>query len=293
MALLNRLERLFGRVAIPNISLYLVLGQVVFWSVAFLGFFDLERIALLPLAVRHGEAWRLFTFLLLPPSSSPVFIAFAWYIFWMMGTALEHYWGVFRYNLFIFVGWALTVGVAFLYPASYATNLFLAGSVFLAFAFLNPDFEMLILFILPVKIKWLALIQWLFYGYAVIAGSWPVRLGVLASVGNFLLFFSSEIVQRMKTGRRQVEYRVPAGQRAGRGAQSASQVFCLRQDRPVGSTDGFSLLLKMRRGGVLLHGTHRKPSAHRCCKPEALTHGGKTNNAGRLVALGGKALWPP
>jgi hypothetical protein len=207
MALLNRLERLFGRIAIPNISLYLVLGQVVFWSVAFLGFFDLERIALLPLAVRHGEAWRLFTFLLMPPISSPVFIAFSWYLFWMYGTALEHHWGVFRYNLFIFVGWALTVGVVFLFHASFGINVFLLGSIFLAFAFLNPDFEIRVLFILPVKIKWLALIEWLWYGYVFLVSSWSVRLGVLASVGNFLLFFSSEIVQRMKTGRRQVEYR--------------------------------------------------------------------------------------
>ncbi|HEX2860474.1 MAG TPA: hypothetical protein VHN79_02495, partial [Lacunisphaera sp.] len=67
MGLLNRLERVFGRLAIPNISLYLVMGQVIFWSVSFLGFFELERIALLPLAVREGEAWRLFSFLLLPP----------------------------------------------------------------------------------------------------------------------------------------------------------------------------------------------------------------------------------
>jgi hypothetical protein len=206
MSLLTRLERQLARFAIPHLSLYLIIGQVVFWSVSFLGFFDLERIALLPLAVRAGEAWRVVTFLFLPPSSHPVFIAFAWYIFWMMGTALEGYWGVFRYNLFVFLGWALTVGVAFLFPASYATNLFLAGSVFLAFAFLNPDFEMMIFFILPVKIKWLALIQWLFYGYALIAGSWPVRLSVLASIGNFLLFFSGDIVTRLRTGRRRMEY---------------------------------------------------------------------------------------
>src|SRR3954464_13578463 len=101
--MLNRLERLFGRLAIPNISLYLVAGQVLFWSVAFLGFFDLERIALLPLAVRSGEPWRIFTFLLLPPPSSPVFIAFAWYMFWLMGSALESYWVVFPYNLCIFI----------------------------------------------------------------------------------------------------------------------------------------------------------------------------------------------
>jgi hypothetical protein len=207
MALLNRFERAFGRFAIPHISLYLVFGQVLFWSVAFLGYFDLERIALLPLAVRHGEAWRLITFLLLPPNAQPVFIAFAWYMFWMMGSALEDFWGAFRYNLFLLIGWALTVAVALLFPANYATNLFLAGSVFLAFAFLNPEFEILIFFILPVKIKWLALIQWVLYGYALLAGTWPVRLAVLASISNFLIFFAGEIIQRMKTGRRQMEYK--------------------------------------------------------------------------------------
>ena len=231
MALLNRLERLFGRLAIPHISLYLVFGQVLFWGMAFLGFFDLERIALLPQAVRGGEVWRLFTFLFLPPNAHPVFIAFAWYMFWMMGGALEDYWGVFRYNLFLFTGWALTVAVALLFPANYATNLFLAGSVFLAFAFLNPDFEILLFFILPVKIKWLALIQWVLYGYALIAGPWPVRFAVLASISNFLVFFSNEIIQRMKTGRRQMEYK--ARQAAARDNEREPRHRC----RVCGKTD--------------------------------------------------------
>ncbi|HEX2861497.1 MAG TPA: hypothetical protein VHN79_07645, partial [Lacunisphaera sp.] len=137
-------------------------------------------------------------------------------MFYMMGSALESHWGVFRYNLFLFVGWALTVAVAFLFPANYATNLFLAGSVFLAFAFLNPDFELLIFFILPLKIKWLALIQWILYAYILIVGTWPARLAVLASVGNFLLFFSGEIVQRMKGNRRRMEHHARvAAARAG------------------------------------------------------------------------------
>jgi membrane associated rhomboid family serine protease len=205
MGLFNRLERLLGRFAIPNISLYLVAGQVVFWSVSFLGFFDLERILLVPALVRY-EPWRLVTFLFLPPASSPVFIAFAWYLFYLMGSALEQYWGVFRYNCFLLLGWALTVGVAFLYPEIPAVNVFLAGSVFLAFAFLNPDFELLIFFILPVKIKWLALIQWAFYGFALIFGSWPIRLAAFAAVGNFLIFFARDIVQRVRTGRRRMEH---------------------------------------------------------------------------------------
>lgn len=231
MGLLNRLERVFGRLAIPNISLYLVMGQVGFWSVAFLGFFDLERIALLPLAVMQGEAWRIFSFMLLPPNAHPVFIAFAWYMFYMMGSSLEAYWGVFRYNLFLLLGWALTLGVAFLFPSTYATNLFLAGSVFLAFAFLNPDFELLIFFILPVKIKWLALIQWLFYGYALLFGSWPIRLGVLASIGNFLVFFSGEIVQRIKGGRRRMEHKAKQAVMRDNDEPRHRCVVCGKTDR--------------------------------------------------------------
>jgi hypothetical protein len=231
MGFLNRLERTFGHLAIPNLSLYLVMGQVLFWAVSFLGYFELERIALLPVAVLQGEAWRLFSFLLLPPAASPVFIAFAWYMFYLMGSALEQYWGVFRFNLFLLLGWALTVGVAFLSPQGYMTNLFLAGSVFLSFAFLNPDFELLIFFILPVKIKWLALIQWLGYGFALIFGSWSVRLGVLAAIGNFLIFFATAIVQRVKTGRRQMEQR--AKQAAARNNDEPRHccVVCGKTDR--------------------------------------------------------------
>ena len=232
MSFLTRLERALGRFAIPNISLYLVLAQVLFWGVSLLGYFNLAVIQLLPAAVYAGEWWRVVTFLFLPPTSHPVFIAFAWYLFWMMGSSLESYWGVFRYNLFLFVGWLLTVAVAFIFPNSYSTNLFLAGSVFLAFAFLNPDFEMLLFFILPVKIKWLALIQWLFYGFIVLTGTWPAKFVVLAAVGNFLLFFSGDIIQRLKTGRRRMEHqsKVAAARAAAESEPRHRCVVCGKTD---------------------------------------------------------------
>ncbi|MBI5382099.1 MAG: hypothetical protein HZA31_09390 [Opitutae bacterium] len=209
MALLNKLERTFGRWAIPGLSLYLVIGQVACWSLVLFERLSLERIALLPAAVKAGEVWRLVSFLLMPPSmgGSPlgiVFLAFTWYLFYLMGSALEGYWGTFRFNLFVLLGWLFTVGAAFVTPRSYATNMYLGGSVFLAFAFLNPDFEMLIFFILPVKIKWLALIQWVLYGYSFAVGTWSDRLMVLAAVGNFLVFFAGDIVQLIRTGRRRM-----------------------------------------------------------------------------------------
>ena len=206
MSLLTKLERLLGRFAIPNLSLYLVIGQVLFWGLALMAGFDLGRIALLPAAVVAGEVWRLVTFVVVPPNMHPVFIAFAWYLFYLMGTALEQYWGTFRYNVFLGIGWLLTVGAAFLTPFAYASNLFLAGSVFLAFAYLNPDFVMMIFFILPVKIKWLALLQWLGYGYVLVIGPWPARFAVLAATGNFLLFFTADIVRQIRVGRRRMTH---------------------------------------------------------------------------------------
>jgi hypothetical protein len=129
------------------------------------------------------------------------------------------------------LGWTLTVGVAFLHPEIPAVNVFLAGSVFLAFAFLNPDFELLIFFILPVKIKWLALIQWVFYGFALIFGSWPVRLAAFAAIGNFLVFFARDIVQRVRTGRRRMEHN--ARQAAARNSDEPRHrcVVCGKTDR--------------------------------------------------------------
>jgi hypothetical protein len=204
MSLLNRLERLFGRFALENVSLYLVAGQVFVFLMAMLGRDFTGLIALRADLVFAGEYWRPFTFIFDPPLASPVFIAFAWYMFYLMGSALEHFWGVFRYNLFLFLGWLFTVGVAFAVPHVVVTNLFAAGSVFLAFAYLNPDFELLIFFILPVKVKWIALIQWVGYAFLLVVESWPGRLMVLASIGNFLVFFSGDIVRRMRSGRRRM-----------------------------------------------------------------------------------------
>jgi hypothetical protein len=211
MSLLSRLERTLGRFAIPDLSLYLILGQVMVLGFALLGHFNVERLQLLPAAVQAGEGWRVVTFLFVPPvtqltMTGAIFLAFAWYLFYLMGSTLEQHWGVFRYNAFLFMGTFLTVAVSFATPGSYATNLYIAMTVFLAFAYLNPDFVMYIFFILPVKIKWLALIQWIIYGYVMIVGSWSDRLMVLASAGNFLLFFSRDIVRSVGSGKRRMEW---------------------------------------------------------------------------------------
>jgi len=202
MISLDTLEKKFRRYAVHNITLYLILGQVLFFVFRLSGRFILERIVLIPDYVLMGEWWRLITFLFIPPITNPIFAFFAWYMFYLMGNALEDHWGAFRYNLFLIIGYVVTVAVSFILPMYAATNLFIGGSVFLAFAFLYPDFTLYIFFILPVKIKWLALLTWIGYAYEVLFGSWSTRLLVLASISNFLLFFGRDIIWRVKTGKK-------------------------------------------------------------------------------------------
>jgi hypothetical protein len=200
--LLARLEKKYRRYAVHNVTLYLILGQVLFFILAHSGRFILGRALLVPELVLMGEWWRLITFLFIPPMTSPIFVLFAWYLFYLMGSALEGHWGAFRYNLFLLIGYVVTVGVSFIMPLQAATNIFIGGSVFLAFAFLYPNFVLHIMFILPVKIKWLALIAWIGYAFSILFGTWSTRLSVLASLSNFFLFFGSDILWRMKTGKR-------------------------------------------------------------------------------------------
>lgn len=204
---MQQLERRLGWIAVPNITLLLIVGQVLVYGLMLTGNIDPMLLVLTNESLLSGEVWRALTFLFMPPAvSHPIFIAFAWYLFFIMGTALERQWGTFRFNLFIWVGLIATVAAVAIVPKAVGTNIFIAGSVFLAFAFLNPNFELLLFFILPVQIKWFALLAWLSYGWAFLIGSWDVRLIVLASVLNFILFFGRDIVHALKAKRRREAY---------------------------------------------------------------------------------------
>lgn len=204
MKLLNSLQRRFGRFAVPHVTEGLIACQVLTYLFYQTNPDFLARIALVPPLVLTGEAWRLVTFLCEPPVSNPLFAFFFWYMFYLMGTALENTWGTFRYNIYLLVGWLATVAVSFLDPDMAGSPAFLQGSIFLAFAYLYPDFQLLLFFLLPVKVKWLALVQWAFCLYVMMFGPLMAQLMAAASVCNFVLFFWHDIWLRMKSGRRRM-----------------------------------------------------------------------------------------
>ena len=211
LSLLDRLEKKFGRYAIPNLGLYIVIGQVGVLGFVLMTQFEIERIAYVPAHVLNGEIWRIFTFIFIPPETFHyIFMAFALYIFHLMSSALESVWGVFKYNVYILIGCISTIALGFFVPEYMGTNAFVMTSVFLAFAFINPNFELLFYFLFPVKVKWFALLTWLYYGLTFFTGSWGEKLYVTAACANFMLFFSKEILQRYKARNRRIKHHAEA-----------------------------------------------------------------------------------
>ena len=202
LSVLDNLERRFGRFAIPNVTLILIMGQVLVFVMSKLNPPGFEKILLYPEKVMDGEVHRLITFLFQPLETSPIWAFFAWYLFYLMGTALEHFLGTFRYNVFLLIGYVATVIAGFAFGSPFISNKFVEGTVFLAFAHLNPRFELRLFFVLAVQIRWLAMIMWIGYVLSFLGADLPQQMVIGASVLNYFIFFGPDIARRMFSGHR-------------------------------------------------------------------------------------------
>lgn len=208
MRLLRKIEKALAPFAVPHTTEAIIIGQVLCYGLGQTQPQKIEEMALQWDAVMRGEWWRLATFLFVPPLTNPVFAFFGWYFFWMMGKALENLWGTLHYNFYLGVACIATVAVAWLTPDAPIANGYIALSVFLAFAFLYPNFEILLFFILPVKIKYLAMISWAGIFLSIVLGGLNTQLAAGASVLNFMLFFGKDVVRMVLTGRRRLDARM-------------------------------------------------------------------------------------
>lgn len=199
MSLLDKLERKYGRFAIPNLMRYIVflygLGMVIqiIAPEIYVRYLVLDASQIL-----HGQIWRIFTFLLQCPSNSIFFFIITLYFYYMIGNVLERTWGSFRFNVYYFSGMIGTVVAAILIyiitgQVYWLDTTFVNASLFLAFAFEYPDMEVLLMFILPIKMKWMAYASMALYVVNFIQGNFGTKIAILVSLLNFILFFTSII----------------------------------------------------------------------------------------------------
>lgn len=201
MKWIDKLERKFGRYAIKNLMTYIViLNAVVYMFMMIPGVNIVDKLMLDPSLVLKGEIWRLVTYIFIPPSASPIFIVFVLYFYYIIGSNLENEWGSFRFNLYYFLGMIGTTIAAFITKGG-ATPTYINLSLFLAFAHLYPDFQVMLFFILPIKVKYLAWLDWIVIAYSVIFEPVPYKVAAVVSVINFLIFFGPDVVDGIKLKR--------------------------------------------------------------------------------------------
>lgn len=156
-------------------------------------------------AIAAGQVWRIFTFIFLPPDTNLIFVFFALYFYYIMGTVLEREWGALRFNIFYLCGiiGALISG----FISGYATNSYLNLSLFLAFAIFYPNYQVLVLFFLPIKVKWLAWIDAALIAVSFIFSNWSGKLAILFSVINVIIFFYRDFWYEIKRAWTNMKFR--------------------------------------------------------------------------------------
>ena len=214
---MSSFEKRFGKYAIRNLSFVLVacyaIGYVLnIMSPGFIYYY----FALNPYAIIHGQVWRLVTWILIPPAESNIFFTLIMlYFYCSIGTTLERTWGTYRYNVYLFSGMLFTilgsfllmgytymrygnelammgvenVAIYFMGISMYFSTYYINMSIFLAFAATFPDVSVLLMFIIPIKVKWLGVIYGIMLIFSFLQGDINIKFAIAASLLNFVVFF--------------------------------------------------------------------------------------------------------
>lgn len=204
---INKMERKFGRFAIPNLTMYIIglyiIGYVL--QLVSVKYNVIPLLTLSPALILKGQVWRIVSWLLIPPTSLGLLTIITLIFYYFIGNNMERTMGTFRYNLFVFGGMILMVigaflayGVYFLidpenaagtvhYYSREFSTFYLQQMVFLAFAICYPEMQVLLMFIIPIKVKWLGIAYGILLGLECIQGLIGQDYCIFFAIGSQLL----------------------------------------------------------------------------------------------------------
>ena len=225
--MLSKLEKRLGKYAIRNLSLYLIIAYVMGYVIQMVNKEMYFYLMFNPYYIVRGQIWRIITWILIPPQELGIFTIIMLFLYYQLGTGLEHTWGYVRYNLYIFSGLLFTIIAAMVlyivYGIFYAksaadyeilgtligmcvSTYYINMSIFLAYAATFPNEQLLLYFIIPVRMKWFGFVYGAYLVWDIInAYKMGVEMGtfiavlIFASLLNFLIYFIA--------GKKNVPYR--------------------------------------------------------------------------------------
>ena len=209
MDFLTKLERKFGKYSIPNLTVLLIGGFIIGFMIEVLEPNAINAISLNPELILKGQIWRLISWVLMPPNGASLWIIITLLFYFSIGRTLENVWGDFRYTLYIISGIIFTdLGVigsylvlmltgqselAAFYSYTGVSTYFLCMSIFLAYAFTFPEHQVLLWFIIPVKVKWMGYLDIAYLIYFIVLYAqmhyFPGVVTVVMSILNFVVFY--------------------------------------------------------------------------------------------------------
>lgn len=193
---------------IRNLMLYLVAASGIFYVFYMMDTTGslMSYITFNPAMILRGQVWRIFTFLLMPIGDNIFFEVIALYFYYFIGSSLERQWGTARFTIYYLSGILFNVVYGFVIYLILTPTLggavagsfvgfsmsasYLNLSMFFAFASIWPDAQVLLFFIIPIRMKWLALVDALFFLVSILRnmGVFPMNLLPLVAILNFFLF---------------------------------------------------------------------------------------------------------
>ena len=217
MRFLKKLERKIGKYAIPNLSLYLVMGYIIGYVLILINdkVHVMDFLTLNPYLILHGQVWRLITWIIIPPSGLSIWTIIMLFFYYSVGTSLERTWGTFLYNVYIFSGIILTIigsfvlmGISyvpvfelcklriaygdmnyFMLLAQNFTSYYVNMSILLAFAATFPEAMVYLMGIIPIKMKWLGVAYGVMLIVEFLQNGIVGKIVIGTSLLNFVIFF--------------------------------------------------------------------------------------------------------
>lgn len=225
---MSNFERKFGKYAINNLPLMMIMCYGVGYIIKFINPSFLNYLTLNPYAILHGQIWRVITWLIIPPTESNIFFILIMLLFYYsIGSSLERTWGTYQYNIYIFSGILFTLLGAFLlmgyaylvwgngilggiknsaslysslmftqapadyfaYAAMAFTTYYVNMSIFLGYAATFPEARVLLFFIIPIKVKWMGIVYAGLMVYEFFLGTIEMKFAIFFSLLNFAVFW--------------------------------------------------------------------------------------------------------
>ncbi|MBQ0027247.1 MAG: hypothetical protein KBS96_01470 [Lachnospiraceae bacterium] len=200
---MSSFEKKFGKYAISNITLYLIICYAFGYAIRFVNPDFINVMSLDPERILHGQVWRLFTWLVIPPGLSNIFfVLIMLYFYYSIGNTLEQVWGTYRLNVYMFSGLLFTIvgsfilygiftGVGVIWSPQFAlmfSTTYINMSLFLAYAATFPDMHVLLFFIIPIKVKVLGIIYVVLMVYEILMS---LRMNLLVGIADWIVIGSS------------------------------------------------------------------------------------------------------